>query len=119
MTYLTNLRPAIIVQDARFLQTIENELASAGNVIWIAAAVSAVPGEAPTVTARKQRAQAVRGAFALAQGHGLAGQVIVLVDDVHTSGATAAACARLLKAGGAREVHLLCWARALPRTADD
>ncbi|MEK7454694.1 MAG: ComF family protein [Pseudomonadota bacterium] len=67
----------------------------------------------------KQRAKAVRGAFALGPDHKLAGRVIWLVDDVHTSGATAAACAKLLKAGGAREVHLLCWARALPRAGDD
>ena len=67
----------------------------------------------------KQRAQAVRGAFALGPDHKLAGRVIWLVDDVHTSGATVAACAKLLKAGGAREVHLLCWARALPKVGDD
>lgn len=61
-----------------------------------------------------QRARAVRGAFALAEEHGFKGRAIVLIDDVHTSGATAAACARLLKRGGASSVHLLCWARALP-----
>ena len=42
----------------------------------------------------KQRAQAVRGAFALGPDHKRAGRVIWLVDDVHTSGATAAACAK-------------------------
>lgn len=61
-----------------------------------------------------QRARAVRRAFALAQGHGLAGRPVLLIDDVHTSGATAAACARVLKAGGAGNVRLLCWARVLP-----
>ena len=61
-----------------------------------------------------QRARAVRGAFALAPGHGFAGRRVLLIDDVHTSGATAAACARMLKRGGATNVRLLCWARALP-----
>ncbi|HEX7740984.1 MAG TPA: ComF family protein [Sphingobium sp.] len=61
-----------------------------------------------------QRAKAVRGAFALAQGHGFRARAVLLIDDVHTSGATAAACARVLKRGGACRVHLLCWARALP-----
>lgn len=61
-----------------------------------------------------QRARAVRGAFALAAGHGFAGRRVLLIDDVHTSGATAAACARMLKRGGATNVRLLCWARALP-----
>ena len=61
-----------------------------------------------------QRAKTVRGAFGLAEGHGFKGRAVLLIDDVHTSGATAAACARVLKRGGASSVHLLCWARALP-----
>lgn len=59
------------------------------------------------------RAKAVAGAFALSQGHSLGGRTVLLIDDVHTSGATAAACARTLKQGGVEQVHLLCWARAL------
>ncbi|MET0362244.1 MAG: ComF family protein [Sphingobium sp.] len=62
-----------------------------------------------------ERMRAVRGAFAMAPGHGLRGRAVLLIDDVHTSGATAAACARTLKRGGAERVDLLCWARALPR----
>jgi predicted amidophosphoribosyltransferase len=37
----------------------------------------------------------------------------VLVDDVMTSGATADACARLLRRAGARDVHVLTFARAV------
>jgi ComF family protein len=67
------------------------------------------------------REKAVAGAFALAADgrERLAGRTIVLVDDVHTSGATAAACARVLKRGGADKVILLCWARVLGDTALD
>lgn len=67
------------------------------------------------------RAKAVSGAFALAEGarDRLAGKTVVLVDDVHTSGATAGACARALKRGGAARVILLCWARVLGEEAVD
>lgn len=67
------------------------------------------------------RAKVVAGAFALADGARarLAGKTVVLVDDVHTSGATAAACARVLKRGGAAKVILLCWARVLDAEAPD
>jgi predicted amidophosphoribosyltransferase len=43
----------------------------------------------------------------------LAGRTVLLVDDVFTSGATADGCAGVLKAAGAGEVRLLCWARVL------
>lgn len=67
------------------------------------------------------RTKAVAGAFGLARGakERLAGKTVVLVDDVHTSGATAAACARTLKRSGADKVILLCWARVLGEEALD
>jgi len=43
----------------------------------------------------------------------ITGRVIVLVDDIMTTGATLDACARVLKAAGAREVRALTLARAV------
>jgi ComF family protein len=42
----------------------------------------------------------------------LAGQIVVLVDDVRTTGATLDACARVLKEAGAREVRAITIALA-------
>ena len=63
----------------------------------------------------RERAQAVRGVFALnpARSGVIEGKTVYLIDDVYTSGATGNACARLLKKAGASQVIILCWARVL------
>jgi ComF family protein len=58
----------------------------------------------------------VRGAFALCGGARLDGRVMVLIDDVSTTGATLDACARVLRDGGAREVRALTVARVVSRS---
>lgn len=63
----------------------------------------------------QQRDREVRRAFAVAPSRRvrLRDKTILLIDDIHTSGATARACTTALMAGGAQSVHLLCWARVL------
>ena len=60
---------------------------------------------------RRARAAIVRAAFAVPRPAAVDGRRILLIDDVFTTGATANACALALKAAGAAEVRLLCWAR--------
>ena len=64
--------------------------------------------------APRARQTAVKGAFALAPDAKvkIAGKRVILIDDIWTTGATASACARVLKSGGAAHVEIICWTRA-------
>ncbi len=55
-----------------------------------------------SVAARKAN---VLGAFRIRKGQQVAGQRILLLDDVLTTGATASECGRVLLTGGAKEVY--------------
>ena len=84
------------------------------SVLWRSRATRAQAGLTPG-----QRRRNVAGAFALIPWPRRASmtiekQILVLVDDVMTTGATLDACARVLERAGAREVRTLALARALP-----
>ncbi len=70
------------------------------------------------LTNAKRRAN-VAGAFRMKPGIRLDGMRVLLVDDVLTTGATASACARVLKRAGARQVTLLTVARTDRRSSVD
>lgn len=61
----------------------------------------------------RARRESVAGAFRITRPRLIAGQRILLVDDVFTTGATVNACAETLKAAGAREVFVLTVARPI------
>jgi ComF family protein len=73
---------------------------------WLARARATAP---QTVLDATERRANVRGAFVASTS--AAGADVVLVDDVLTTGATAAECARALRAAGARSVGVLTVAR--------
>jgi ComF family protein len=64
---------------------------------------------------RRARRRNVRSAFSVSEAgmRLVAGQSVVLVDDVYTTGATVEACARTLKSAGAKDVHVLTLARVV------
>ncbi|MBI4164132.1 MAG: ComF family protein [Acidobacteria bacterium] len=64
------------------------------------------------------RHENVRGVFAVRSPELVRNRVILLVDDVMTTGATLSACASVLKRVGAREVLGVTLARATPQFPD-
>ena len=58
---------------------------------------------------RKERQQNIKDAFIVTRS--FAGEKVLLIDDVFTTGSTLEECARVLKAAGADKVYALVWAR--------
>ena len=61
---------------------------------------------------RTERAGVMKGAFEVVGGKGFAGETVILVDDILTTGATCGAAARALKRAGARKVVVVVIGRA-------
>lgn len=69
------------------------------------------PTTTQTRLTRRERAENMRGAFAIQAGAQLDGERIIVVDDVLTTGATTSACAGVLRAAGAGDVCVWTIAR--------
>lgn len=81
-------------------------------------AIDRVKASPPSVgMGRTARAKNVRGVFKVRDRRRVKGRIVVLIDDVLTTGATADACARVLRRGGAARVLVLTFARVV-RDAD-
>ncbi|MCX7964219.1 MAG: ComF family protein [Candidatus Sumerlaea chitinivorans] len=65
-----------------------------------------------TKLSKRERAENIREAFSVPDPPAVQDKVFLLVDDVYTTGATLNECARVLRAGGARDVYCLSFCRA-------
>jgi len=66
-----------------------------------------------TELSMKERLRNVRNAFEAASPLPEGVEIILLVDDVYTTGATVMACAKAIKRAGAKEVHVFTVARTV------
>ena len=77
----------------------------------------------PTVSqiglTRHQRRENLRGAFKVAHLSKVSGRDVLLVDDIMTTGTTAAECARVLLRAGAKKIWVATVARTLKNAGQD
>jgi ComF family protein len=66
---------------------------------------------------RNEREKNIKGAFIVTDKKKIAGENIILIDDVYTTGATINECARVLMKAGAQRVAVLTLARVLQKPA--
>jgi len=62
---------------------------------------------------RRERRMNINGAFDLLETKSVEGKIVLLVDDVFTTGATLNECARILKKNGAQRVNVLTLTRVV------
>lgn len=101
---------------ARALSRLSGKLADSR--VLLRAKPTPSQGEMPSAQARRRN---VQGVFAVqAKSKPLVyGKIVLLIDDVLTTGATVEACARALKRAGARKVHVLALARVVRPLSSD
>ena len=67
-----------------------------------------------TLLSGPERHKNISGAFEVRCSEAIAGEKILLIDDVFTTGATVQECSKVLLHAGAAEVHVLTLARVIP-----
>ncbi len=92
---------------------IAREIGRRAGIPFVPRAVKKIKSTLPqTSLTHRERADNVRGAYARGRKNAVSGKIVLLVDDVFTTGSTLGECARVLLEAGAAEVRGLTVAQA-------
>ena len=90
-----------------------NDLSRQSGIPCLAGALKKKRNAAPQVSlSGEERRRNLRDVFSVARRSTVIGKVLILVDDVYTTGATVRECSRALLAAGAHEVRAVTFAQA-------